>query len=228
MKIRILIAVLIVVLASSADARFLPFETFSGGVSVNGVGTDHFMADVQTAVPLDFMNGYAGIQLHHRRSEGESVIEAFKVHTQGGLEKEHFIAKAYIDLEGGHRQIEMTRHAGGFVEVPITENIGIGIGTYMELRDYLESGNINIEDDHHLGWRGHLNVEFGDFTVMAEYLPQMRFDVYMIRVTPVYHRHLWGPVSFVLSGELRYDSETAHVEIEPWHVEYKKLLQFAF
>ena len=227
--IRIL-AILVVILCwiAPAHARFLPSDEFNGGVSVNGVGTDHFIADVQTAVPLDFINGYAGIQLHHRRSEGESIIEAFKLHTQGGLEKEHFIAKAYIDLEGGHRQIEMTRHAGGFVEVPITKNIGVGVGTYMELRDYLESEDINIEDDHHFGWRGHLNVAFGDFKVMAEYLPQMRFDVFMVRITPVYHKHLWGPVSFVLSGELRYDSETAHVEIEPWHVEYKKLLQFAF
>ncbi|MXZ00223.1 hypothetical protein F4Y93_06070 [Candidatus Poribacteria bacterium] len=214
--------------ASVAEARFLPAESFNGGVAVSGVGTEHLTADIQTVLPLKIVDGYIGIQLHHRRDNGNSVIEAFKVHSQAGVQRSHVIAKGYLDLEGGHRELSLVRHAGGFVEVLLRGGIGIGIGSYAEVRDYLKHLELESAAETHFGWRGHLNVRFGDFACLVEYLPQWHFGVYAVRITPVYQRHLFGPVSLVVNGEIRYDSETAHIEIEPWHVEYKKLLQFEF
>lgn len=224
----ILLLLIFTLMASVSEARFLPADTFNGGVAVNGIGKDHLTADIQTALPLKIVDGYIGIQLHHRRADGNSVIEAFKVHGQAGVAREHFIAKGYVDLEGGHRQLSLVRHAGGFVEVLLTRGIGVGVGSYAEVRDYLKRLNLDTAAETHIGWRGHLNITIGDFACLVEYLPQWRFDVYAVRITPVWRQHLWGPVSLVVNGEVRYDSETAHVEIQPWHVEYKKLLQFEF
>lgn len=224
----ILLLVIFALITSGAEARFLPADTFNGGVSVNGIGRDHLTADIQTVLPLKRVGGYIGVQLHHRRTGGNSIIEAFKVHGQAGVERSHFIAKGYVDLEGGQRNLSLVRHAGGFVEVLLRRGIGIGVGSYAEVRDYLKELGLDTAAETHIGWRGHLNVAFGDFACLVEYLPQWRFDVYAVRITPVWQRHLWGPVSLVVNGEVRYDSETAHVEIEPWHVAYKKLLQFEF
>lgn len=228
MRYLLILLTLLCALTTVADARFLPAETFNGGVAVNGVGTEHLTADIQTVVPLKMVDGYIGVQLHHRRSGGNSIIEAFKIHSQAGVERSHFIAKGYVDFEAGQRELSLVRHAGGFVEVLLRRGIGIGIGSYAEVRGYLKRLGLDTAAETHIGWRGHLNISVGDFACLVEYLPQWHFGIYAVRITPVWQRHIWGPVSLVVNGEIRYDSETAHIEIEPWHVEYKKLLQFEF
>ena len=195
-------------------------------LSVDG-DRDRQAVVVSGVLPLKFMDGYIGgeTRIEHKAD----WIHDTRLRIEGGYSSDRVGIRGYgrygrVNVMG----IGSLYHVGayGFVYLHKSDNseVTAGLGTWAQhtvlsdiLRFYPESG-LDLKDDAgiDLGPRVHLEVQLGAFSVLTEFMPNLRFKTFTLRVLPAYRQKIWKNLYYLVTAGFDYRSTSHHRFAENW------------
>ena len=152
------------------------------------------------------------------RHEGKTISESWSVQFEGVASHKFFnlfSPGGSIEVEGDlPLENDPLLHVSGYTEsklYPKTENGALvakaGVGIWIEGQRLRK--NPQFSEDFHYGLRAHLDIEWKGFSMLVEYLPELRFDqhAFRVRASPELEIALGNWLSFVLKSEIDLYSE---------------------
>jgi len=223
------------VISQPAFAEYSVEDRPNFSVSTHG-NNDKQTMTLSATYPLDFINGYAGVEWIHFRDEAPDHHDYIRARIEGGYHRGMFGLRLYSRY--GKKTLseqESLFHGGMFFHVDIinqpTIKLNGGVGTWLAQEEL--HADFNVNTDMEWGPQAHIELQFPYISVLTEFLPTHRFNNFQVRVLPI----LILPISKIsiinlvaleISGEIQYDNITHHVDIEPWNWHWKNALNFSF
>lgn len=230
--------------SNTTEAQSVPREKRSIDFSINGNTTTQNLNFIgKQPISPNFMEGGFELKFFLTRHEGKTIAESYTVRFEE-ISRHKFLnlfaAGGYIEMEGDLLiKTDPLLHLSSYTEATLYQKnqerdhvakTGFGfwmegrqIGKELECPDYLTKQECDDFTRFLTGLRTHLEIEWSmgswvKFSMLAEYLPQLRFDSYQFRasVSPEFEIKLHKKISFVLMGEIDYDSEISQLTAEPW------------
>ncbi len=228
----------------TTGAQSVPKKKRSIDFSINGGKTTQNLNFIgKQPINPNFMEGGLEVKFFLTRHEGKTIAESYTVRLEEVSFHKFFnlfAAGGYIEMEGDLPiKTDPLLHLSGYTEATLYQRdqksdyvakTGLGfwlegrqIGKELECPDYLTEQECGEFTRFLTGIRAHLDIawrigSWGKFSMLAEYLPQLRFDSYQFRasVSPELEIKLHERISFVLMSEIDYDSEISQLTAEPW------------
>ena len=230
--------------SNTTESQPVPKKKRSIDFSINGGKTTQNLNFIgKQPINPNFMEGDLELKFFLTRHEGKTIAESYTVRLEEVSSYKFFnlfAAGGYIEMEGDLPiKTDPLLHLSGYTEATLYQKnqkndhvakTGLGfwmegrqIGKELECPDNLTALECDDFTRFLTGIRAHLDIKWsigswGKFSMLAEYLPQLRFDSYQFRasVSPELAIKLHKDVSFVLMGEIDYDSEISQLTAEPW------------
>ena len=230
--------------SNTTESQSAPKKKRSIDFSINGGKTTQNLNFIgKQPINPNFMEGGLDLKFFLTRHEGRTIAESYTIRLEEVSSHKFFnlfAAGGYIEMEGDLSiKTDPLLHLSGYTESTLYQKdkksdrvakTGLGfwmegrqIGKELECPDYLTEQECDEFTRFLTGIRAHLDIawsiySWGKFSMLAEYLPQLRFDSYQFRasVSPELAIKLHKDVSFVLMGEIDYDSEISQLTAEPW------------
>ena len=230
--------------SNTTESQPVPKKKRSIDFSINGGKTTQNLNFIgKQPINPNFMEGDLELKFFLTRHEGKTISESYTVRLEEVSSRKFFnlfAAGGYIEMEGDLPiKTDPLLHLSGYTEGTLYQKdkksdrvAKTGIGFWMEGRQIgkeLECPDNSTEQECDnftrflTGIRAHLDIKWsicswGKFSMLAEYLPQLRFDSYEFRfsVSPEFEIKLHKKVSLILRGEIDYDSEISQLTAEPW------------
>jgi len=234
---KLLISILIIF----AIFIFPAFSEYSVDTHPNFSVSTHGTNDNQTFVlsgtyPLDFVDGYAGAEWIHFRNESPDNHDFIRARLEGGYHRGMFGLRMYGRYgKSSVSAQDSLLHGGAYLHIDVIDKpkfkANAGIGTWLSKEEL--HAEYNVDTDLEWGPQAHLELQISNISVLGEFLPNHTFDNYQVRVLPIWIIPI-AKVLFVdkvaleISGEIRYDSITHHIDIDPWKWHWKNALNFQF
>lgn len=229
----IAVLAILAISAVSANSEFSVNQKPNFSVETHG-NADYQTLNLSATYPLNFINGYIGAEWLHFQSEDNPKDSNYvRARLDGGY---HF---GRIGLRGygryGKSQIysrESLLHGGAYVHIDVIENhFDLGVGTWLAQEEL----HIDYDIDASLetGPQLHAELRFSNISVLAEYLPDYGFENYKLRIIPIWKipvgKFLFlNKIFLAISGEMEYDNDRLHEDIDLWQWQWKNAVNFEF
>ena len=230
--------------SNTSDSQSAPKKKRSIDFSINGGKTTQNLNFIgKQPINPNFMEGDLEVKFFLTRHEGKTISESYTARLEEVSSRKFFNLFAtggYIEMEGDLPiKTDPLLHVSGYTEGTLYQKdqksdrvakTGLGfwvegrqIGKELECPDNLTEQECDGFTRFLTGIRAHLDIKWeicswGKFSMLAEYLPQLRFDKYEYRISasPEFEIKLHKKVSLILMGEIDYDSEISQLTAEPW------------
>ena len=229
---------------STTESQAVPKKKRSIDFSINGGKTTQNLNFIgKQPINPNFMEGGIEVKFFLTRHEGKTISESYTVRLEEVSSHKFlnlFAAGGYVEMEGDLPiKTDPLLHLSGYTQGTLYQKgeksdriarTGLGlwvegrqIGKELECPDNLTQQECDGFTRFLTGIRAHLDIKWSigswiKFSMLAEYLPQLRFDKYEYRISasPEFEIKLHKKVSLILMGEIDYDSEISQLTAEPW------------
>ena len=213
------------------DCQFadLPHDAKTVDIGVNGDGGSQTLS-LTAVVPVQRINGWAGIFGSRASSEGDVLSEMVKARAQGGFRIGTFGIEAFTDLERNiTKGSALTSQIGSYIRPAIYEKgtlrVSGGFGAFLEniqphedLVDFV----LRKFDTTSFRWLAFSSVGWQKLNTLLKFTPEVGFKNYKFSVEPAVTFSLSSHLSLRLSGSVIYNSEPL---TEKWYYTYLSTLR---
>ena len=204
----------------------LPHDTKTLDIGVNGDGASQTLS-LTAIVPIQKVNGWAGIFGSRASGEGEVLSEIVKARLQGGVRIGTFGIEGFTDLERNiTKGSALTSQIGSYIRPAIYENgtlrISGGVGAFIENIQPHEDLLLIKFDPTTFRWLAFSSVGWRKLNTVLKFTPEVGFRNFKASAEPAVTFSLSTRLSLRLSGSITYNSEPL---TETWHYKYLSMLR---
>ena len=204
----------------------LPHDATTVDIGVNGDGASQTLS-LTAVLPLQRMNGWAGIFGSRASSEGDVLSEIIKGHVQGGFRIGTFGIEGFTDLERNiTKGSALTSQVGSYIRPAIYESgtlrISGGVGAFVENIQPREELVLKTFDPTTFRWLAFSSVGWRRLNTVLKFAPEVGFKNFKFSAEPAVTFSLTTRLGLRLSGSITYNSEPL---TEKWHYKYLSSLR---
>ena len=204
----------------------LPHDAKTVDIGVNGDGASQTLS-LTAVVPLQRINGWAGVFGSRAASEAEVLSEIVKARVQGGFRIGTFGVEAFTDLERDiTKGSALTSQVGSYIRPAIYESgtlrISGGVGAFIE--NIQPHGDLVLKkfDPTTFRWLAFSSVGWRRLNTVLKFAPQVGFKNFKFSAEPAVTFNVSTRLGLRLSGSITYNSEPL---TEKWHYKYLSMLR---